>query len=57
MCEGFDCLDCPAFNTENCLYYEKNENFDFFVKLKDGFDLRFFVLFLDMDIQNKKEDI
>ena len=23
MCKGFDCLDCPAFKSENCYYYGK----------------------------------
>ncbi len=23
MCKGFNCLDCPAFKSENCYYYGK----------------------------------
>ena len=23
MCNGFNCLDCPAFTSENCYYYGK----------------------------------
>jgi len=23
MCKDFECIDCPAFTTENCYYYGK----------------------------------
>ncbi|MFX1375893.1 MAG: hypothetical protein ACFFA0_08795 [Promethearchaeota archaeon] len=24
MCKGFNCLDCPAINSQNCYYYGKD---------------------------------
>ncbi|MBY8991542.1 MAG: hypothetical protein KGD58_12365 [Candidatus Lokiarchaeota archaeon] len=24
MCKGFNCLDCPVFNSQNCYYYGKD---------------------------------
>ncbi len=33
MCEGFDCLDCPAYYAENCYYYGK-DFMDYYKKIQ-----------------------
>jgi len=33
MCKGFNCLDCPVFNSKNCYYYGK-DFMDYYKKIQ-----------------------
>jgi hypothetical protein len=33
MCKGFNCLDCPIFNSQSCYYYGK-DFMDYYKKIQ-----------------------